>query len=174
MKNHNFLAAAIAVFVPSMLIASLPAHAASDLKMFSSNVCVPSGTAASNDLTYSTLGLLNTSTTTDRVVICPLVKDQDGEITAALPGTIYVEYKTANGQAGRVNCTLVVGSIASGNYTASSSETLQPANTTGEFTLSYQTEASWIYEPVNLACSLSARTRLTRIYADEPGSTNTP
>lgn len=174
MKNHNLLAAALTVLVPSMLVASLPAHAASDYKMFSSNVCVPSGAAASNDLTYSTLGLLNTSTTTDRVVICPLLKDQDGQITAALPGNIYVEYKTANGQAGRVNCTLVVGSVASGNYTASSSEVLQPANTTGSFSLSYQTQVTWVYEPVNLACSLSARTRLTRIYSYEPGSTNTP
>lgn len=171
MKTTNGIIALLALSAGAVFHA--PAASAADYKNFSSNVCVPSGPAASNDLTYSTLGLLNTSTTADRVVVCPLLKDSEGSVVVSDNSFVTVEYRTAAGLSGRVNCTLNVGSISSGTYSVSSSQTTRPANTNASFLLAFATDPGWVYEPVNLACSLSPRTRLTRIYIYEATPTGT-
>jgi hypothetical protein len=173
MKHSIAARVAVCMLAPAILGTSASALAASDVKSFSTNVCVPVGAAASNDLTYSHLGLLNTSTTSSRVVICPLVKDTDLEWTAGLTN-LNVEYRSPAGAGGAVSCTIYVGSIASGSWSQAASPAALPAGTTGYILLAPETAASWWNEPVNLACSLGPRMRLTRIYLTETGVTNTP
>lgn len=172
--KHSFAARiALCMLTPALLGTSASALAASDIKSFSTNICVPVGTAASNDLTYSNLGLLNTSTTSNRVVICPLVKDADSTWVAG-ETSLAVDYRSPSGAGGSVSCTIYVGSISSGSWSATSAPAPLPAGTTGNIVLAPETAVSWWNEPVNLACSLGPRMRLTRVYLTETGATNVP
>jgi hypothetical protein len=173
MKHSTAARVGMCALVAAMLGVSASALAASDVKSFSTNACVPVGAAASNDLTYSHLGLLNTSSTASRTVICPLVKDADSSWTTGT-ATINIDYKSPGSAGGSVNCTVYVGSLTSGSWSVSSSNAPIAANSIGSFALSPETAVSWWNEPVNLACSLGPRMRLTRVYLTETITTNTP
>lgn len=176
--NRSILAlVASTVVATGAMAVSNPAHAGTDYKTFNTMLCVPNGTAASNDLTYSYLGVLNTSTTESRVVICPLVKDADNHITDAAPASLTVGYVTAASKSGSVNCNIYVGFYQPGGgqyYSASSPVVERPANTYTEFSLDIRTDPSNFLPVESLVCAISPRTRLSRIIMNETGVTNTP
>jgi hypothetical protein len=163
------MAGAIAGFSPD-------ASAASDLKSFSSMVCRANGAASLDVLTYSYQGVFNTSTTQNAVIICPLLKDDENEMNATNlnVGTLYVVAKAPGGSTGAANCTVEVGSLSSGAYSNAASTGTISAGGSGTMALSVETDPGWVYEPINLVCSLGPRVRLTRIYYFEPGTTNVP
>lgn len=169
----NIMVVAAALVSASMLHGE-EAYAASDVKSFSSMVCIPNGAASATGITYSYQGVFNTSSTNNVVVICPLLKDSDDTITDANPADLNFTWRTAGALPGVVNCAVHVGSLTSGSFSASSSNTEVAAATTRTTTLPVRTSPTWWNEPINLVCSMSPRTRLTRIYLTEYGSTNTP
>lgn len=155
---------------------SSEASAASDLKSFSSMVCRANGAASLDVLTYSYQGVFNTSTTQHAVVICPLLKDDESSMnsTNGNVGALTVYVKAPSGAAGSANCTVHVGSLSSGNYSNSASTGTIAAGSTASMALSVETDPGWVYEPINLVCSLGPRVRLTRIRYIESGTTNVP
>lgn len=155
----------------SALLMSAPASA-DDYKFFSAMNCVPNGppSAQDTDLSYSYLGLLNTSETENLIVTCPINKDSIG--TGSDPfGTIRYSYKTANNTTGVVNCTVQVGFLTSTFYSASTAEPIRPSNYVGNPELT-MLNGSNVYAPVNLVCSLSPRARLLRIWTVEAVDTD--
>ena len=175
-RSNLAILASVAVAIGAMT-ASNPAHAALDYKVFNTMNCVPNGTSAANDLTYSYLGVLNTSSTENRVVICPIMKDADNHITDDNPASVTVSYTTASSMKGTVNCSIQVGFCKAGGgsyYSSTSTNVEQAANTSAEFSLAVRTDPSNFLPAETVLCALSPRTRLTRIILREDGPTQTP
>lgn len=171
--NRFALAMPALVVCVAALSAPVPALAAQDYKVFTTMECRPNGTAAANDLTYSYVGVLNTSTTENRVVICPLVKDSDSATFNTSFGDVTFSYRTATSLTGQVNCTVYVGYLGIPYYSASSSNPVVAADTYGESNLDMQTAGNYL-APVTMVCTLSPRTRLLRFITQETLITNTP
>jgi len=147
---------------------------AGDLKSFSTMVCRPNGPAALDVITYSHQGVFNTSTTNNAVVICPLTNDTESSI-AADDATLGFFMRAPGSGSASVNCTVQVGSLSSGSFSASASTGTIAAGGVGSATLPVQHESAfWVWEPINLVCSLSPRARLTRIYVDQDTATDSP
>jgi hypothetical protein len=163
------LAGAITAFSPK-------ANAASDVKIFSSMVCRANGAASLDVLTYSYQGVFNTSSTQNAVIICPLEKDSEYTMLDAdgTNATLTVNVKAPGGATGLANCTVEVGSLSSGAYSASASSGTIAAGNTATLNMDVQTADTWWNEPINLVCGLGPRVRLTRIFMTEHGATNTP
>lgn len=174
--KHQPIILAAALALAGATTTFSPTASADDQKSFSSMVCRANGAAGLEVLTYSYQGVFNTSSTQPAVVICPLLKDDESEMNAtnANVGTLYTEFRAAAGLAGIANCTVQVGSLSTGNYSDAASTGAIPAGNTGSVSLSVETSPGWVYEPINLVCSLGPRVRMTRIYYLETGTTNTP
>lgn len=160
----TFLTIAIGL---TALTTAAPANAA-DRKTFSAMACVPNGPPSSEDtsLSYSFLGLLNTSTTDTLVVTCPLIKDSESGVDPF--GDVAFSYAISAGAPGRVNCAVHVGFLQDGlsYYSASSNEPIQPAGYQDFVILPVETTSNYL-APINLVCALGPRTRLTRIWSVE-------
>jgi hypothetical protein len=149
------------------LLASAPASA-EDTKTFSPMACVPNGPPSSldNQLSYSYLGLLNTSEVNNLVVTCPLEKDADDNTNDPF-GEVVFSYQTANSKSGVVNCTVQIGAYGTSTfYSQSSAETTQGPGEYNEASLDLDSVDNYL-PAINLVCSLSPRTRLTRIIVRE-------
>lgn len=162
----TFLTTAIGL---TTLITAAPANAA-DQKTFSTMDCVPNGPPSSEDtnLSYSFLGLLNTSTTDTLVITCPLIKDAEYDGTKPF-GEVAFSYAISNGAPGKVNCAVHVGFLQNGlsYYSASSNEPVQVAGyQESGVHLPIETTSNFL-APINLVCALGPRTRLTRIWSEE-------
>jgi hypothetical protein len=173
--NHQIrLLSILAPLAVVALAVSAPASAAEDYKVFTTMNCKPNGTAAANDLTYSYWGVLNTSSTDNRVVICPLIKDSDSTDNTTPHGTVTISYRTPGSSTGTVNCTVYNGYYPNTYYSASSSEGVVAANSYREFELGLQNAPTNYLAPTTLVCTLSPRTRLLRFIVHETAATNTP
>lgn len=174
MNHLTRLFSILAPLAIAALAVSAPASAATDYKVFTTMNCKPNGTAAANDLTYSYWGVLNTSSTENRVVICPLIKDSDSNDNTTPHGTITVSYRTPSSSTGTVNCTVYNGYYPNTYYSVSSSNAVAPADSYREFDLALQNAPSNYLAPTTLVCTLSPRTRLLRFIVNETAATNTP
>lgn len=173
--NHPIrLLSILAAFAITGLAVSTPASAATDYKVFTTMNCKPNGTAAANDLTYSYWGVLNSSSTENRVVICPLIKDSDSANNTTPHGAVTISYRTPSSSTGTVNCTVYNGYYPDPYYSTSSSNTVAPANSYQEFTLTLQNAPGNFLAPTTLVCTLSPRMRLLRFIVNETAATNTP
>lgn len=150
-----------------------PAHAASDWKVFSGGSCVPFGTTTAADLTVSGLGVTNKSTTASKSVLCPLVYDGEGKITAEAPTTVVVYYGSG-AASGNVYCSVYVGGPQTGQVSATLNGTWIAPNTNLEVYAEITTgpAGNRVGYPMNLVCTLTARTSLRHIYVRELIATN--
>lgn len=154
---------------------SSPASA-DDQKTFSTMACVPNGPPSSEDtnLSYSFLGLLNTSVSDNLVVTCPLTKDAEHDAFQDPFGDVAFSYAISSGKSGQVNCTVQVGFLQDGlaYFSASSNEPIRPAGYQASGVHLPMEVTSNYLAPINLVCSLSPRTRLTRIWITEDQETD--
>jgi hypothetical protein len=171
--NRIIAATALILVAAGTLGFSSPASAAEDWKIYPTIDCVPNGPASGNDLSYSYQGLINTSTTNNRVIICPLLNDVEN-FNSGFTDTVYFNYQTAAAVAGTVNCTVQVGFLASGFTSASTSEPEKPADSKEEASVVIPPLPANFLPPIHLVCVLSPRTRLTRILIHNVSPTNVP
>lgn len=147
---------------------------AADLKSFSTMVCKANGAAALDVITYSHQGVFNTSSTNNAVIICPLLNDTETSILAG-NATLGFFARAPGSSSASVNCTVQVGSLSSGSFSDSASTGTIPAGTSGDATMDVQHQSAfYVWEPINLVCSLSPRARLTRIFIDQDTATDAP
>lgn len=171
--NHASSRIGLITAIALSALCAAPQATAADRKGYSTNVCVPNGPAAANDLSYSHQGLFNGSFTENRIVICPLISDTEGFYGPDNAASVTVRYRTASSTPGRINCTIYVGSLGTQSWSAAYESPQHPANTDGIFTINInpETALSFRWEPVNLVCSLTPRVRMSKIYMSETGAT---
>ncbi|HEY0660451.1 MAG TPA: hypothetical protein VGD21_03885 [Lysobacter sp.] len=142
---------------------------ADDHKGISTMECRPLN-AAQTGLFFDHRGIANLSGAV-RTVICPILRDQDGAYTAAVPGRVFA-YLRAGAIPGQLRCTLYRGSAYTGVIQANSS--LSPvvaAGAAGGLMIVAASNPGGIQTQMNLVCSFTDRVTFAQIILQEFGPT---
>jgi hypothetical protein len=175
----TYLASAIALLAAGLTAA--PAQASSDVKALSGVRCQALGpNTVDTELKYNHNGIYNPGTGVEWVT-CELPMDSESGWAATPSNSGYVNvYYSAGSSAGRVACTLYVGSSQMQTtplYSATSAPATSPANTRTWLTLNLSypsTSSTFTLVPATVECMITPKATLAGMYFRENLLTDTP
>jgi hypothetical protein len=153
-----------------------PARAADDFKFVHAADCVPyAPNTLPADLQLTFTGYYNPGTVAE-TVLCPLPRDQDD---AYLSGDvdITVYYRGMGASAGKMTCTLLVGStsMTTSIYTKTVTGPLAANGARTSLVISGASQpGGYLTHPVSLGCTIDPQVSFAGVFFNESGPTNFP
>jgi hypothetical protein len=171
--NTRLLLPLLAATAVAAALPAAPARA-DDFKFVSAATCQPYGPdTVASELQVTPTGIYNPGTTLERV-LCPMPRDQENSyVTGDVEVSVY--YRGMSAYAGRLTCTLYVGSSSMQSTAVYTSTVAGPTAANGARTSLYLTggtqSTAFYTAPVNVLCALPSKMSLAGLFFNEVKAT---